>query len=155
MIAIIVAGSNFERLPGIMKRFQENMDRKLSGLLALIGEQIVGTAREDYLSGPRPSKLGRISGDLARSVFYRVQESSVVVGSNLPYAPVHEFGATIKAMAAPFLVFKTLDGSWHSKKRVRIPARPFMTPAISDSKEKIRALAAGTFQEAYREARGG
>ena len=78
MISILVAGKEFERLPWIMKRFQDNLEQKISGLLALIGEQIVGESREAYLSGPRPSKLGRISGDLARSVFYQVDGGSKV-----------------------------------------------------------------------------
>ncbi len=172
-MAILVAGKNFARLPWIMKAFKESLDKRITGLLALIGEQVVGESRDSYLSGPRPKHLGRINGDLARSVFYQVANSSkvfklgtptlsgdpsssfVAVGSNLKYAPVHEFGATIRAKNAPFLVFKTLDGAWHKIKKVVIPARPFLQPAVQDSREVIRKLAGQTFMQAYREATSG
>lgn len=33
------------------------------------GRAVQGTARSDYLSGPRPQKLDRVSGDLAKSLY--------------------------------------------------------------------------------------
>ena len=151
---IIVAGKKFEMLPQVMKRFRENIDKNMSGLLKLIGEQVVGRSRDKYLSGPRPKKLGHISGNLAQSVLFRVEESRVTVGSNLPYAPVHEFGATIRAKRAPFLRFKTLDGKWHSVKSVTIPARPFLRPAIADSIGVMKRLTVAMFNRAYAGASG-
>jgi len=125
-----------------LTNFQKGLIRREKSILKDMGEEVVGRSREDYLSGPRPKKLGRVSGNLARTLYYRVNRGRVDVGSKLPYAPVHEFGATIRATRAPFLRFKTRDGMWHSKKKVKIPARPFLRPALADalSKGSLRSI---------------
>lgn len=120
-------------------------------MLKQIGEEVSTIAVDDYLSGPRPKKLGRVSGDLARSVNYKVRGNRVVIGSNLPYAAVHEFGATIRAKASPFLVFK-IGKSWASKKSVVIPPRPFLRPALKDAGPGINSIIARMTQEALTEA---
>ena len=65
-----------------------------------------------------------------------------IVGTTMIYAKVHEYGATIKAKNAPYLVFQTDDGAWHSVKEVRIPPRPYMRPAFEGEKaQAIRKIA--------------
>ena len=104
-----------------------------AAFLAQIGEEIVGPSREKYLSGPRPEKIGVVSGDLRRSVNYKVNDNRVVIGSNLPYAAIQEFGGIIVPKNAPRLRFKLLDGGWRSSMRVVIPARPYLATALRDS----------------------
>lgn len=48
------------------------------------------------------------------------------VGTNVAYAPTHQFGATIVPVSARALRFKTRDGRWHLLKKATIPARPFL-----------------------------
>lgn len=68
----------------------------------------------------------RDTGRLNRSIVSRVDPTGVTVGTNLVYAPVHQFGATIVPKNKPLLVFKGPNGKLVFAKKVTIPARPFM-----------------------------
>jgi phage gpG-like protein len=71
----------------------------------------------------------RDTGRLQRSITYAVGGSPgdqyVDIGTNLKYAPVHQYGATIRAKDAKFLRFLGSNG-FIFKKQVVIPARPFL-----------------------------
>jgi len=74
----------------------------------------------------RGGHILRKTGDLRNSIKYDLQgDDTVKIGTNLIYAPVHQFGATIKAKNAPYLRFM-IGGKFISKKQVTIPARPFI-----------------------------
>jgi len=150
--SVVINVSGLEGLPQKMRAVRQGILARLDTMLRQAGETIVGISREDYLSGPRPEKLGRISGDLARSVLYRISGSSVQVGSNLPYAPVHEYGATIVPVRARALVFKTLDGAWHSAQKVVIPPRPFLAPALNDAMPSVIEIVQRQCDAAIKEA---
>lgn len=64
-------------------------------------------------------------GILYASLTHRATPTSVEVGSNVLYAAVHQFGATIEAKNAKALKFK-VGGRYVSKESVTIPARPFL-----------------------------
>jgi phage virion morphogenesis protein len=65
-----------------------------------------------------------------------VGDRTVEIGSNLPYAAVHQFGATIKPRAAKVLMFRG-----HAAKSVTIPARPYLGLSDEDRSEIVeRAL---------------
>jgi len=64
-------------------------------------------------------------------------DTAVLVGTNVEYAPIHEFGGVIKAKAGGWLRFQTKDGSWHSVKAVHMPARPFVRPAVDEHKGDV------------------
>ena len=55
-----------------------------------------GKAIQHFMRGPRPAVLGEVTGQLIRSLGFRVLiERNIVrgtIGSMLPYAAVHEFG---------------------------------------------------------------
>jgi phage gpG-like protein len=75
---------------------------------------------------PLTSRQGqplRNSGRLMNSVTYQVEGTSVVIGTNVKYAPTHQFGATIVPKQKPSLKFM-VNGHWVSVKKVTIPARP-------------------------------
>ena len=61
----------------------------------------------------------------------------VEVGTNLIYAPIQEFGGTIRAKNKPYLVFQTKDGSWHSVKSVQIPPVGYMRGAYAEKKDAV------------------
>jgi phage virion morphogenesis protein len=68
----------------------------------------------------------RDTGRLQRSVSSRPDATGVTVGTNLIYAPTHQFGAVIRPRTAPRLVFPGPGGRLIFAKKVTIPARPFM-----------------------------
>ena len=61
-----------------------------------------------------------------------VGDRTVEIGSNLPYAAVHQFGATIKPRAAKVLMFRG-----HAAKSVTIPARPYLGLSDEDRSEIV------------------
>jgi len=103
--------------------------------LKLIGDLAVKSIKQNFLKGGRPSwkpsgarrtliGLGT-RGGLMGSIHYRLNDKSVDIMTNKPYAAIHHFGGTIKAKNAKNLKFK-VKGKWVSKKEVTIPARPYM-----------------------------
>lgn len=86
-------------------------------------------------TGPRSQ-----SGALSRSIGYRVTRSGDTITGSLethsPYAWIHENGAVIQAKKAEYLRFR-VAGRWVSKKRVEIPARPFMRPSLDKALEQL------------------
>lgn len=68
----------------------------------------------------------RDKGRLQRSITSQPDAQGVTVGTNLRYAPVHQFGATIEPKKAKRLVFPGPNGKLIFAKKVTIPARPFL-----------------------------
>ncbi|MBW1666717.1 MAG: phage virion morphogenesis protein [Deltaproteobacteria bacterium] len=101
----------------------------------------VGTAKREYLSGPRPERLGVRTGHLRRSIrsqtVIRGDEVEGRIGTNVLYARIHEKGGVITPKRAKVLRFQIPGVGWRSAKRVVMPARPFLRPAIMDSLEAI------------------
>jgi phage virion morphogenesis protein len=64
------------------------------------------------------------TGTLMRSIHSEVEPTVAIIGSNLKYAPPHEFG-TDRA------------GRSHS---VHIPARPYLTPAAQENMPEIKSI---------------
>lgn len=148
-LAIVVKVKGLENLPAKLERFRMGVIARVARMLQLIGQEVAGQSKEKYLTG-RPG-LNRVSGDLARSVTYVVKGNRVVIGSNLRYARIHELGGVIRAKTAPLLTFK-IGGKWISKLQVTIPARPFLTPALNDSKGPAKTIVHRLVDEALREA---
>ena len=80
------------------------------------------TSKSDYLSGPRPHKLGVVTGRLRSSVkgTAEIKGSNTIghLGTNVVYAPAHELGYEPR----------------------NLPARPFLVPAIIDNLPKIQDM---------------
>jgi phage gpG-like protein len=64
----------------------------------------------------------------------RMLPGIVTIGTNIAYAAVHNYGATIVPVKAKALRFKC-HGHWISKKKVVIPARPFNDFTSADVSE--------------------
>jgi len=111
-----------------LDRYARSIKAKKIRMLRDLGQQVVGVSREDYLSGPRPTKLGVVSGDLRRSVQDRVKGDNLVeVGTNLEYGRKWELG----------------EGR---------PARPFLAPALKDSKGELIEILKEYMKRAKKEA---
>ncbi len=120
-------------------------------VLDTIGNVVANEVRQSFIRGESPYhepwaplklRAGqplRDTGRLMNSITYQVWAGYVEVGTNVCYAPVHQFGATIKARpgqpgrnrcgrrkGVPFLVFQGADRKPIFARQVTIPARPFL-----------------------------
>ena len=84
------------------------------------------------------------------SIAHRATPDQVEVGSNVHYAGVHQFGATIHAKNVKNLRFR-VAGRWVSKPSVSIPPRPYLGIDNEDIAEidaivqaNLQAAAGGT-----------
>jgi phage gpG-like protein len=91
-----------------------------------------------------------VTGNLRNSVNWRVDDSRLeaVIGTNLVYGPVHEYGAVIRPKVARALHFpvgargqrinpETWDGPWATVQSVTIPKRPWLMPAFEHNRAFI------------------
>lgn len=90
----------------------------------------------------RGGKILNFQGFLKDSITTNVEDDYVEIGSNLPYAGVHQTGAVIKARFSRFLQF-CVNGRWARKSSVEIPARPYL--GVSKDDEKRIQLCIGDF----------
>lgn len=88
-----------------------------------------------YQTGIR-SRAPRRTGRLATSFFIdQVGAYEFEVSSGLIYAPVHEFGATIRPVRARALRF-TVGSQVVFAQKVTIPARPYVAPTFAQDSDK-------------------
>lgn len=78
---------------------------------------------------------------LRDSVQRRAHPDRVEIGTNLVYAGVHQFGATIRAKTAKGLVFRGARG-WTRTRQVEIPARPYLGISARDAADASAAVEA-------------
>jgi len=93
-------------------------------------------------------------GNLTNSIGIRKEGKFVLVGVfGVIYAKIHEFGGVIEARKKPFLAFQ-IDGKWIFTKKVVIPARPYLRPAVDNHMGEIKQAIAdalrGLLQAAIR-----
>lgn len=82
---------------------------------------------------------GKTLTDTARlrsSLTYEASRTGVAVGTNVIYAAVHQFGATIRAKTPFGLLFK-IGGQFRRKMEVTIPRRAFLGLDAEDEAEVI------------------
>ena len=112
------------------------------------GLDSVARAKKDYLSGPRPERLGVVSGRLRSSIASEVREDGqgleVVVGTNVKYAAMHELGFTgMVNVPAHLRVIKMAFGKPLENtvvatvrpysRNVDVMPKPFIRPAMQDA----------------------
>lgn len=130
------------------------LTNSIEGAMEKIVEEVRGRA-VFYTTGSRKSnpdnRLGRKTGKLASSIATRVKKSGdSVVGEvfvqSLVYARIHEFGGVILPRRAPFLVFSADGGGLVFTKKVTIPARPYLAPALDDKAQVIKDELGAAFE---------
>lgn len=117
----------------IIKRLNENEERAL-------------TAVGIYIRGEAQVRAPVDTGNLRDSIDYRVMDSrkSVIIGTNVEYAPYVEFGTGRYAKGGggrktPW-VYKNRKGQWVWTVGQR--PQPYLTPAFEENKQNIRKLLA-------------
>ncbi len=78
-------------------------------------------------------------GHLRDSIEYAATDDKVMVGSNLPYALIHQEGGIIKPKNGKYLRFKGRSGNDVFVREVIIPARPYIGVSRVDM-EEVRAI---------------
>ena len=66
------------------------------------------------------------SARLRDSIVSEAEPRAVEVGTNVPYAGIHQFGGTIRPREADALSFRLPGGQFVTVGKVDIPARPFL-----------------------------
>lgn len=121
--------------------------RGLDEMEAAIGRiqvAVRGALAEDLLAGAqliadRAQELAVFSSGITAEA---TGETTAQVVARHPGAAVHEFGATITPKQARFLRFE-VAGEEVFARAVRIPARPYMRPAVDQTQdEAIEAIGA-------------
>jgi hypothetical protein len=75
------------------------------------------------------------------------QAGRAVVGSNVIYAAIHEFGGTIRPKEKAALAFQ-VDDHWVVVQSVQMPARPYLQPALESKQQAVAETLANTLYEA-------
>lgn len=70
-----------------------------------------------------------------------VDRRTLEVGTNVAYAAVHQFGATIRPKTKKRLVFRIPGGGFRTAASVTIPARPFLGFTFEDREDTTDILA--------------
>lgn len=128
---------------GFARRFKQlglEGDTKRSALAAM-GNAIANRVRLGFRLGQSPYGVPwreinpafrgpgrplRKTGRLANSITSNVVGNAVLVGTNVPYAKVQQFGATIRPRNAGALAIPLMGGGMILAQKVTVPARPFL-----------------------------
>lgn len=84
-------------------------------------------------------QTGRLASSMNSKVYKQGRGVVGIIGSNVKYARIHEFGGTIVPKNGPFLVFRIGDRVIKTKK-VTIPARPYMGPTFRENKSRVKEI---------------
>lgn len=157
-------GNSISKLPPLV---QSNVLRALRDGI-LYAEKI---SQEKYLTGPRPERLGVVTGLLRKRVRGLLSgtggDSSIFASATLgvsgvKYARIHELGGTtpahtIEAKNVPMLkFFWKKKGIWMKIRKVNhpgshIPARPYLEPALLEARPNIERLIQAAIDKAYKD----
>ena len=142
----------------VVARLKAMPDKVMDAVALKVYELGVGLQRivvTGYLSGPRPARLGRVTGRLASSItgggdtrsrFERNGDvATSYVGTNVSYGALWENGFTRKVGAGArggprFLTSAAQIQSYFSRHPPgvkNVPARPFLAPALAQFKPTI------------------
>ncbi|MDI3480793.1 MAG: hypothetical protein PWQ97_448 [Tepidanaerobacteraceae bacterium] len=119
-----------------------------------IGEYVVSSTQQRFRAGKSPSgekwpksirakidrgQTLRDTKRLQNSITSKAGYDKVEIGTNVKYAAVHQFGATIKPKRKNYLKFK-IGKRWAQKKKVDIPKREFLGINNNDKDEILKII---------------
>lgn len=113
------------------------------GLLRGVKKAMLYAEGEAKLSFNKSGNLKVRSGHLRRSIKSDVEyKRKTIIGrlwTNVIYAAIHEYGGVIVPVRARFLSFK-INNTWITTKRVVMPKRPYLYPAIKNNLNTIEDI---------------
>ena len=117
-----------------MKKFQAKLDGKSGGDILRQGVAkalmvVKGESQANYLTGPRPQRLGVVTGRLRSSLLVDTERDGHTVrgtmGTDVYYARKHEFGIGVRK-------------------------RPFLGPAMKAKSRQVRTIVNDAFERCLR-----
>ena len=119
----------------------DKVDKRIRGEVARKAVDAGGHQVMDYARLNIRQKLNKHPrGHLANSITVTSKNTGsgavAEVKPNREYARIHEFGGTIVPRRAKYLTFR-VDGRLVRTKKVTIPARPYMKPAVTEHEGAI------------------
>lgn len=127
---------------------ERDLQRRLDTELLRAGQILAGQASREARAGRPGLKVD--TGRLSQSILaHRDGPGRVAVGTRVEYARIHELGGVtaphvIEARRKQALAFQGADGQVVVKRvnhpGSRIPARPFMRPALEKTRNTIIAI---------------
>lgn len=119
----------------------DKVDKRIRGAVAVKAVDAGGHQIMNYARINIRNKLNKQpTGALANSIdVVSKQDGSgavAVVAPHRVYARIHEFGGTIFPRRAKFLTFR-VDGHFVRARKVTIPARPYLKPAVTEHEGAI------------------
>lgn len=117
------------------------LDKDVQGDVALRAVNAGAAVIERKAKINMDRKLKRRTGNLINSISTNGEKvgngarATVRVGQK--YGAIHEFGGTIVPKKAQTLAWQGPDGKMVFARKVRIPARPYMRPAIDENQGAI------------------
>jgi phage virion morphogenesis protein len=132
-----------------LNKFQDALANQKKALLEACGDALVSGTLKRFQDEEDPqgqkwapvARSGKILTDTARlrnSIDSAVAGDTVLVGSNVIYALIHQEGGVIKPVNKKSLKFKVgkgKGGKWVSAKQVTIKARPYLGISTEDWQE--------------------
>jgi phage gpG-like protein len=114
---------------GQLRSLMNKLDKTKFQSAVDIALQRIGLAMEKTAHDRAPYKTGNLRG----SIISEQTKDSVMTGTDLVYAKIHEFGGTITPKKGNFLRFQ-IDGQWIMARSVTISKKPYLTPAFEEQK---------------------
>lgn len=139
-----------------MKKLRKRLLSRMEKEANSFGNDAVAIIKSRYLTGPRPNKLGVVTNELRSSIRFKVQNTNqglgIRFGTDVQYAPVHEYGDTVHPTVTNKMrswawakFFETGDTKFKAialtKKNtldIRIRERPFLEPGVTDGLKAFR-----------------
>jgi len=119
-----------KEMPGMVRKGLVNAMNK-------VAKDTEEYAKKSFGKSGRPNTItGRLRDSIKGSASKRVNSLVVTLSSDLIYSRIQEEGGTIRAKGGGYLTFP-IGGDWVKVKSVRLPARPYLRPAIQDNLTKI------------------
>ena len=125
----------FDEFARDMKKLSGAMQQSKAMSALEAGGYVIMSHAQEYAR----NKLNKHpTGFLTNSIGVKRLGNLILVGVfGVVYAKAHEFGTTIFPKKGPFLAFQ-VDGKWVFTKKVVLPARPFLRPAVDNNLSSIR-----------------
>lgn len=119
--------------------FRKAMDFSTALVLARVQDNLTGKILQ--------RRTGRLRSSFSTDVVGQGMEIRGIVGSNLVYAPIHEFGGFIIPRRGQYLIFKIAD-QWVRTRRVTMPARRYLSTSMQEAEPEIIQVFSDTLHEA-------
>lgn len=135
------------------QKYLKSMPKRLKkGLLSGMRNAMFFGEKEAKSSFDKPGHLKARSGHLRRSIRSGIKEKPLsIVGwifTDVIYGRINELGGIIRPKKGKYLKFQ-IAGKWVMVKKVTIPAKPYLGPAITDHINQIKNIIIGSTVKAF------